>query len=74
MTVNKSQRRQPIESSIKLALDALEPSQNDLDMPMGGIDPSPTSLDFSAPQKTDGCSHHRYVCADCGRPLRRDRS
>jgi hypothetical protein len=69
--MKKSQPREPRESSIKLALDALEPTQNPLDMSMGGLDPSPTSLDFPAPQETRTCPHHRYVCAECGRPLRR---
>ena len=71
MVTRKSQRQEPEESSIVLAVKAVEQSGRSLDIEAGYADSSPTTLDLRVPQEAKPCSHHRYVCAVCGLPLRR---
>ena len=76
MAVKKSQRREPRESSIKMALAALEPSPNPLDMPVERFDPSPTALGLDDGDESETWSNPRCsgsgveACIVCGESLR----
>jgi hypothetical protein len=70
MAVEKPQRQFPIRSVVRMAIAAVQGSGHPLDIDAGDPDTAPTSLGLPAPQGTVKCSHHRYVCAVCGKPLR----
>jgi hypothetical protein len=58
-------------SPVDLAIAAVEDSGRTLDLDSGDADTAPTSLGLPALQETKACSHHHYICARCGKPLRR---
>lgn len=73
--LNRNLRPQKqIQSAMELAVAAVEPGVNVMDTDMAGVDTDPTSLDLDGSTVVAACPHRRYVCADCGRPLRECRS
>jgi hypothetical protein len=64
------QPRKAAESAVDLAITAVENSGRPLELDAGDADSSPTSLGLRVPQQTKACPHDRYVCANCGAPLR----
>lgn len=71
MTWNQ-QPRKPVESAVEMALMAIEPNANPLDADMSGVGTDPTDLGLDDGTESAVCAHRRYVCAECGRPLRED--
>jgi hypothetical protein len=71
MATRSPQPKKPMMTDVDLAVAAVEESGRPLDLDVGDLDTSPTSIGLPAPQEAEPCSHHRYVCAKCGRPLRR---
>ena len=69
MATRKPHRQEPKESSIDLAVKAIEQSGLPLEIDAALIDCSPTALDLRVPPQAKPCSHHQYVCAVCGSPL-----
>jgi len=70
MTTRKPRPKKTMRTAVDLAVLAVQRSGNPLDLDDGDPDTSPTSLGLPAPQRTTACSHHQYVCALCGMPLR----
>ena len=71
MTVKKNQRSQkPKTCRVQLAVAAVEDSGRPLDLDVRDLDTSPTALGLDDGNETGTCPHRRYVCAECGRPLR----
>ena len=71
----RSKNRQhggPRECPVRLAIDAVESSGHPLDLDAGDDDTAPVSLSLPAAQETTACERHRFVCAVCGTPLRRN--
>jgi len=81
MAFRKPRPRKPKESGVDLALAALEPRANPLDMPMARFDPSPTALDLDDGDESETCSNPRCLdngveaCIVCGQsPCEHDRA
>jgi len=70
MATRTPQPKRPITTDADLAIAAIEESGRPLELAVGDPDTSPTSLGLRVPQQTKACPHDRYVCADCGAPLR----
>jgi hypothetical protein len=64
------QPRKALESALEMAIAALEDSGRPLELAVGDPDTSPTALTLPVPQEAGTCRRHRWVCADCGTPLR----
>jgi hypothetical protein len=70
MATRTPQPKRPITTNADLAIAAIEDSGRPLDLDAGDPDASPTALTLPVPQETGTCRRHRWVCADCGAPLR----
>jgi hypothetical protein len=64
------QPRNAVESTMDLAIAAIEESGRPLELAVGDPDTSPTALTLPVTQEAGRCRSHRWVCADCGAPLR----
>jgi hypothetical protein len=54
--------RKRTKSMAEMAVGALEPQANPLDMPMARFDPSPTSLGLDDAEESEMCSNSRCSC------------
>lgn len=63
MALGSRERKEWNESSVAMALAAVEGNPNPLDVGMRSIDPAPTSLDLDGCEQRDACSNSR-----CSRP------
>ncbi len=70
MTTRKHHPKTLIEPDVALVLEAIEDTGRPLDLDAGDPDTSPTALTLPVPQEAGTCRRHRWVCADCGAPLR----
>jgi len=72
MMTRNLQPRQTGYSVVDIAVAALDGNPNPLDMPMEGIDPSPTSLDMLEGERQEMCSRRMRpaedTCIICGQP------
>jgi hypothetical protein len=70
MAIRKRQPKEPREFDVDLAVAAIEDTGRPLDLDAGDPDTSPTALTLPGTQEAGTCRRHRWVCADCGAPLR----
>jgi hypothetical protein len=70
MAIRKPEPKELKTCPIGLALLALEPRANPLEMPVESFDPVPAALDIDMCDQASGCPRHHYVCTECGLPLR----
>lgn len=72
MALGNRERKEQNESSVAMALAAVEGNPNPLDVDMRSIDPNPTSLDLGGGDERDACSNGRRSrtaadqCIVCG--------
>lgn len=72
MGIGKPKPEQAKARPIQSALYALEPTADPLNLEMGSYCPSPATLSLGNGEETGARRHHSCICAECGRPLRRD--
>jgi hypothetical protein len=70
MVTRNPRPKRSMRAAVDLAVAAVEGSGHPVDLGEGDLDTSPTSLGLPAQQESTACSHHRFVCALCGTPLR----
>lgn len=70
MAIRKPEPKELKTCPVGLALLALEPKANPLEMPVDSFDPAPMVLDVDGREQTSTCLQHHYICSECGRPMR----
>jgi len=71
MTPRNAHRKSADRNLVAMAVAAVEDSGCPLGLDTGDADTAPTALGLPTVPEPSACSHHRYVCAVCGKPLRR---
>jgi hypothetical protein len=74
MATRTPQPKRPITTDADLAVAAIEDSCRPLELAVGDPDTSPTALTLPVPQEARTCRRHRWVCVNCGAPLRQNGS
>ena len=70
MAIRKPDPKKLKTCPVGLALLALEPKANPLEMAVESLDPAPAALDIDMHDQASGCPRHRYACIECGLTLR----